>query len=576
MQFKTLCLSAGCLAAAFTVGGLMSQRMPESRGQEAAVTPQRVAQVSGAQDRAARASNPADTNRYLGSGGCVQCHQGLSRALNSDRFLPLTEPEVWLTDPHSKAFEFIDWSKATETTTLTTSQQLSREICRKLGIADIHKAQECLSCHAGWVADLDQPPPIYELGVACESCHGPSADWDGQHRNRQWRQQSVAYKADLGMVDVRNPVKRAEQCFSCHIGNVAQGKLLTHEMYAAGHPPLPSIEIESFARQMPRHWRYLDEKIADSRRDGAAADEDAPPFEFFAEFVEQNHTYLEAADATARLKVAQEHHHGAAAVVLGGAVALREAVELTRDLAGPAANRAWPELASFDCTACHHDLKRSGGPPGNADQLRPGRPSLHTWPTALVKLAIFHISADAASFQRKSAELNERFAALHENLAATPFGDAGRLQRDATELSAWLTDELIHPVAAKPFDHRAVRLASARLAHMGSQGEHDYDSARQIAWAFRTIYCDLEQKPASDETIRKLLRQLAVDLRLDLPNGSGETCETTSEEHPAALDATPEVPLALAGNVPIALATEVRYDPDRFRETMRELRRLLE
>ena len=64
------------------------------------------------------------------------------------------------------------------------------------------------------------------------------------------------------MIDVRNPIVRAEQCFGCHIGNAAEGKIITHEMYAAGHPPLPNIEIESYVAQLPRHWRYLDEKVA--------------------------------------------------------------------------------------------------------------------------------------------------------------------------------------------------------------------------------------------------------------------------------------------------------------------------
>ena len=39
---------------------------------------------------------------------------------------------------------------------------------------------------------------------------------------------------------------RAKLCSACHVGNVEDGKLVTHEMYAAGHPPLPGIEIVAF------------------------------------------------------------------------------------------------------------------------------------------------------------------------------------------------------------------------------------------------------------------------------------------------------------------------------------------
>ncbi len=523
---------------------------------------------------AAERAAPA-TKGYLGSGGCVQCHQGLSRALNNDAFIPLTEPEVWLTDPHSKAFEFIDWSPPDDGTALSASQQLSQEICRKLAIPDIHRAKQCLSCHANWIAAADQPPPIYELGVACESCHGPSAAWDGPHRNRAWRTRSVEEKARLGMVDVRNPVRRAEQCFSCHIGNVREGKLVTHAMYAAGHPPLPSIEIESFARQMPRHWRYLHEKVEDHRRKAEGESPDAAPFEFFAEFVQQNHSYLTAADRAERKQLAGRHRHGAAAVVLGGAVALREALELTGELASQGNDRAWPELAAFDCTACHHDLKQSVPPPTSQPRLRPGRPMIHGWPNALVQLAIFHVSTDAAGYQRKSSELDELLGAIHENLASTPFGDADRLRQETRRLSQWLTSELIIPVAAKPFDDQAVRLAAARLAHIGSQGTHDYDSARQIAWALRTIYCDLSRKPAADGSIQPLLQQLAADLRLDLPNSGGTPCEMSSG---SVLQGDPSVtsaPIALTASVPIGLATEVQYDADRFRATMRQFGQLL-
>src|SRR5207248_334113 len=43
--------------------------------------------------------------------------------------------------------------------------------------------------------------------------------------------------------------------------NVKEGKIVTHEMYAAGHPPLPGIEIATFGDALPRHWETLTEKI---------------------------------------------------------------------------------------------------------------------------------------------------------------------------------------------------------------------------------------------------------------------------------------------------------------------------
>src|SRR5947209_12356109 len=62
------------------------------------------------------------------------------------------------------------------------------------------------------------------------------------------------------MTDLWDPAKRTALCASCHIGNKEQGKFVTHEMYAAGHPPLPGFEVATFSNQMPRHWQYLKEK----------------------------------------------------------------------------------------------------------------------------------------------------------------------------------------------------------------------------------------------------------------------------------------------------------------------------
>ncbi len=42
---------------------------------------------------------------------------------------------------------------------------------------------------------------------------------------------------------------------SCHVGNATQGKVVTHPMFAAGHPPLPPIEVASFSKNEPQHWR---------------------------------------------------------------------------------------------------------------------------------------------------------------------------------------------------------------------------------------------------------------------------------------------------------------------------------
>ena len=70
------------------------------------------------------------------------------------------------------------------------------------------------------------------------------------------------------MTDLWDPVTRGKKCVSCHIGNPdpEEEKVVTHAMYAAGHPPLPGIEVATFSDAQPRHWQYLREKKAEVQR----------------------------------------------------------------------------------------------------------------------------------------------------------------------------------------------------------------------------------------------------------------------------------------------------------------------
>ena len=173
---------------------------------------------------------PREPRKYLGVDRCERCHQAPTQSDIDKRltdFVLLNESKVWSQDIHSRAYQLID----------PANSPLSKQICDKLQIADVSQAQQCLSCHSNWLTGHERPP-TYQRGVACESCHGPSEKWDMPHSLPEWRKKTVAEKDAAGMVDVRNPVRRAEQCFGCHIGNAAEGKIITHDMYAAGHPPL--------------------------------------------------------------------------------------------------------------------------------------------------------------------------------------------------------------------------------------------------------------------------------------------------------------------------------------------------
>src|SRR5213079_1423062 len=94
-------------------------------------------------------------------------------------------------------------------------------------------------------------------GVGCEACHGVADKWFREHIDKKWRLEPPDKKlTEYGERDMRNPAVRAERCAACHVGNAAEGKFVTHEMYAAGHPPLLPLEVMTFSRDQPMHYKY--------------------------------------------------------------------------------------------------------------------------------------------------------------------------------------------------------------------------------------------------------------------------------------------------------------------------------
>ncbi|MES2793902.1 MAG: multiheme c-type cytochrome [Planctomycetota bacterium] len=387
-------------------------------------------------------------SKYLGPTRCADCHNAPNPLRFRDFVLQTESARFIAEDKHVQAFELL-------------KGELGQAMTKRLGITDITEARQCLSCHAGWLQDQPKPPH-FEFGVSCESCHGPSSQWDTPHSEPAWRLKSPADKTKLGLFDVRNPVTRAEQCFSCHIGNVEQGKVITHEMYAAGHPPLPSIEIESFVDQMPSHWRYLQEK---------------GPFESRAEYVKLNYP---------------QHPHDPGldlprtrSTVVGGLVALRESLELFSSQAKPE-NPQWPELALFDCQACHHDLRSPSWRQQRDAQFAPGRPTLPEWPFALVNLSLRQIAGDdEAQYQKLAAEFTQHRQQLYASIQKQPFGDKQAAGR-AAEFAQWLEPH-IQTLATSRFDLPAATRSIRELSTLGPKEFPDFHSARQRVWALGII-----------------------------------------------------------------------------------------
>ena len=245
----------------------------------------------------------ADPIKYMGAGSCNAsgCHGQLDPRKRKFSILQ-DEYWRWLWNAEKEKNK-LDFGHSLAFDNLKTPE--SRRMAKNLGLKSPETEPRCLACHAVPVKD-SRKGPNYELaeGVTCEGCHGPAEQWLGPHTAKNWdKKKGVAY----GMIDTKNLVKRAERCLICHQGTNKYS--VDHELIGAGHPRL-SFELDSYSELMPIHWIVpKDEK----------------------------------------------EWNGARAWVIGQAVSLRSQLDL---LSSSRKSQAvlWPDLAHFDCYACHHDV----------------------------------------------------------------------------------------------------------------------------------------------------------------------------------------------------------------------------
>jgi hypothetical protein len=489
----TKCFFALCSVALVTLPVLGQGTLTTSRGDDAEVVQKQDAGKSELK------------TLYVGVAVCRRCHADPKDVQGEPPILcRCTEIKYWERDRHKEAFNVLlaDQAKA---------------IGRALGIPDVAKHPECLTCHGVFFRDPTTRDAGFRLeeGVSCVVCHGPHRNWYYLHGSDvvsdrlDWRKKSREEKEkDYGMTDLWDPAKRANLCLSCHLGNAAEGKVVTHAMYAAGHPPLPGFEPAAFSNRMPRHWQYIKEKRAEVKK------------------------LLQFSEEAAQFEPSR-------LAVLGGLVELRDTMAL---LAAQTAAPNWPELAQFDCYACHHDLKVQSWRQKRGYTGKPGRPALRRWPAELARLGVRHAGGD-------EKELRARLEAVYHACDAQPFGNPAEIRERAQDVVKYL-NSLMAQFAKKPFDRAACLRCFHDLCTLAAEQVPDYDSARQITWALGILYQDLTNtrpQESTDAAVRTLWQDLDTQLRLEPPPG-------TEKQLPAFLDRL---------NL---------YDPFRFQETLEDLR----
>jgi hypothetical protein len=416
-----------------------------------------------------------------GVAACARCHDNPTpedQAQGITKFVLLTEYTTWAAhDRHEQAYRLLGSE---------LGRQMNDILAQGDPNYDVRQDQRCLSCHANWQAGRPRPK-AYELtrGVTCEACHGPASEYLALHFKKSWRTRSSAKKTELGMIDLRDPAVRAELCASCHLGNAAQGKIVTHLMYAAGHPPLPPFELQTFADHMPPHWRTWEEKTDDFPHRAAMqqmqhyvlGDRVKPKSAMIGAVITMRESLRLFASQTDVLL-----SNNLTTVPPPTETVPRNAAAAVDDLA-PYASAAWPELALFDCSACHHDLTTSDiswrQQRGYREQI-PGRPIRPQWGRQAVQLA-FRMAYPAGTQQAAISQFQEQQALLASAVAAQPFGDVSLFRQHAAALDAQL-NQLASRLSDTRFGISEARAAVEFLADAAMENL-DYQSARHLAWS---------------------------------------------------------------------------------------------
>lgn len=249
--------------------------------------------------------------RIVGVAGCTaaSCHGGKS--------LIGGEATAWLTrdTAHRRAYDVL-------------FNETSVRMANQLGLKAAHTEARCLACHSTEAAHPDAVKGerfAIEFGIGCESCHGAAGAWVARHTERTWRSLAASQKAELGFHDLRSASARAEKCAECHVGSPRA--TVNHDLIAAGHPRL-TFEMSAYHDLLPKHW----DSAAELRRDPAQS-----------------------------LRLWAIGQGVSAKAISDVAVARAE------NALNSGASHATPDLAEFDCHACHHDL---------AEPAR-GRPTPH-------------------------------------------------------------------------------------------------------------------------------------------------------------------------------------------------------
>lgn len=453
--------------------------------------------------------------KKMGVKECAACHTQpgfLYPKTGVTQFVRLTEAVQWNDrDKHAYAYELvrIDLSDSEFDQPKRISNRRARDMLTKLGwqTGDNRFERQCLSCHAGLdpSADLSTVSLRENIayGVQCEACHGPGENYmrSSEHQQPAWRTKSPDEKALLGMTDLSNAAVCSEVCLSCHLGNLASGRFVTHEMYAAGHPPLPPFDLQTFLDAMPPHWGTIQEKPYPN-----AFVKDASRFQYEREYL-QNHFALDPSQSTAEMRDRiQQSNERSKRSMISAMMTENASLQLLHDASRQ--QNVWGDYALFDCMGCHQSLDQGRSRFRPAGRI-PGRPFPPTWSTVSDSL-----TGNRPSSAPIQAKINEVFNAI-------PFGDRERWELGKPSFERFLVDRrnLAMSWSKKVVDASETKEWVEQLIQDQSPKLNDYWVAKQTAWMVQIAVQELiarKQLPPSlvDDHLQPLDRILGLNLAI--------------------------------------------------------------
>ncbi len=369
-------------------------------------------------------------HKHMGVASCSSsvCHGATQPFRDSD--IAQNEFAIWQEfDPHAKAYQVLQ-------------QPRSQSIAQKLGLGDPTQAKVCLDCHADNVSQGDRGERFQiSDGVGCEACHGGAQLWLNSHADRK-----VTYADDLakGMYPTADPIKRAQLCLSCHMGE--KERMITHRIMGAGHPRL-AFELDTFT------WLH-------------------PHYKIDADWIRRKGDW-----------------NGVRDWAVGQGVAAENLLDLLLD-----PKTGWqgifPELVLFNCQACHKRMKDNSWGPRQGTGLGPGVVRLNDANLVTFRYALAPVDMSAAQ------RVFEQTRALHQ--ATTQSRDA--TMAAARTLRATLS-RLLPTVAAYKYDAASLNTILGSMVADGEHGEfRDYAAAEQAAMASQSLVVAFENDGKLEKT----------------------------------------------------------------------------